>query len=282
MMKLNRWISHFLKFNWSTQLSVGGILLVVILGWTYPFWTDLSIDQTRYDQTLLGPSWEHWFGTDSLGRDLFIRVLHASRVSILIGVLTSVVAVCIGVMLGAIAGYWGGFLDRLMMRSIDVFMSVPQLVLIAILQMFFLEWNPILTLCLIMSLTSWMIVAKTSRNMVLKIKVEPYIESARALGAHPFRILLNHVLRNIYPSAIAIFVLQIPYHILYESFLSFMGIGLKPPQASFGVLINEGWRTMSLYPHLIFIPSLILFLTILSLQQSAKLLKTRDFHFRSE
>ena len=281
-MNTQNWKTLLLRTPRATRISAALLLLLFILGWSYPFWTDLSIDQTRYDQTLLQPSWQHWFGTDSLGRDLFVRVLHASRVSILIGIITSAAAVVIGLIMGSIAGYWGGLMDRILMRSLDVLMSIPQLVLIALLQLFFIDWNPLITLCLIMSLTSWMSVAKTTRNMVFKIKVEPYIESARALGAHPFRILLNHVLRNIYPSAIAILVLQIPYHILYESFLSFMGIGLKPPEASFGVLINEGWRTMSLYPHLIFIPSLVLFLTILCLQESAKLLKSGDLHFRSE
>lgn len=221
---------------------------------------------------LRGPSLQHLFGTDSLGRDLLARVLLGGRISLLIGLVCSILTFVIGFSYGSMAGWFEGIVDRLLMRLCDILMAIPSFILVSVLciavQALVPSDNPqlvaVMGLCIGISATHWMGLARVTRGMVLEIKRKPFIEAAIALGGTRRHILIRHILPNIIGTLLVLLALQIPTNILYESFMSFIGLGVQPPYTSWGILVREGWKTLSSFPHLILFPSLILFLTVWS------------------
>ncbi len=221
---------------------------------------------------LLGPSAQHIFGTDTLGRDLFTRVLVGGRVSLLIGFVCSFLTFVFGFSYGAIAGWFEGLTDKLFMRACDIFMALPSFILVSVIcfsvQVVLPFENPhvvaVLGLCIGISATHWMSLARVTRGMVLEIKRKPFVEAAIALGGTRRHILVRHILPNMISTLLVLIAVQIPTNILYESFMSFIGLGVHPPYTSWGILVREGWKTLSSFPHLILFPSLVLFLTVWS------------------
>ena len=215
---------------------------------------------------LQSPSPSHWMGTDGLGRDLLTRILYGARVSLTVGVGTTLLALIIGTIYGLISGYARPRLDNLFMRIVDVFYSLPDL-LVFILLSLFLGRN-VLGLLISLSLVTWVRFARLSRGEVLKAKESVYVEGARAIGASQGRILLRHILPNIMGPIIVTLTFMIPGMILAESTLSFIGLGINDPYShwgtSWGTLAQDGWRAMRTYPHVIFFPGMAIFLTILS------------------
>lgn len=246
------------------------VLFAMMSGFTFlGFGTGL---EQNVDRILLGPSQDHWFGTDSLGRDVFARVLLGGRVSLLVGLLCSLLAFLFGFSFGAMAGWFEGLTDRILMRLCDLLMAIPSFVLVSILCLSLQLLLPVqdgylkalLSLCLGISATHWMSMARVTRGMVLEIKRKPFIEAAVALGGGRMHIMLRHILPNILGTLMILVAMQIPTNIVYESFMSFVGLGIQPPDTSWGMLVREGWKTLSSFPHLILFPSLILFLTVWS------------------
>lgn len=228
----------------------------------------------QVDRVLLEPSFSHPFGTDSLGRDLLLRTVRGARVSLLVGIFGSLAAVSLGVLLGVTAGWKGGWVDRILMRLTEIFQSVPSFALVAVFTMAFQTqflsdsdqvWGVMFSLILALMLTHWMSVARVTRGLVMQAKVQPFVEAARALGATQGHILRRHVGPQIAAPIAVLLGMQIPSQILYESFMSFIGLGVQAPETSWGLLVQEGWRSLSTYPHLILFPSLVLFLTVWSL-----------------
>jgi oligopeptide transport system permease protein len=246
----------------STAISLAFLLFVSIGAAFAPQLTTRSYEIQSIDEKLQPPSEKFWMGTDSLGRDLYSRVLYGARMSLAVGVLTAFFSLTVGTFIGAWAGFQGGKTDRILMRVVDVFYIFPSL-LIAILLTLFIG-RGFFGILLALSLTSWVTHARLVRNLVIQAKELSYVESARAMGVRGFRIVTHHILPNIVGAMIVSLTFQIPTNIMSESFLSFIGLGLEPPYSSWGTLANEGFRGMKSYPYLILFPGTVLFITLLA------------------
>lgn len=228
--------------------------------------------EQNVDDILRGPTAKHWFGTDTLGRDLFARVLLGGRVSLLVGLLCSLLSFGFGFSFGALAGHFEGWVDRVLMRLCDILMAIPSFILVSILCLSLQLLLPfeeaylrsLVSLVIGISATHWMGMARVTRGMILEIKRKAFIEAAISLGGSQMHILLRHILPNMLGTLMILTAMQIPTNILYESFMSFVGLGIQPPDTSWGILVREGWKTLSSFPHLILFPSMILFLTVWS------------------
>ena len=246
-------------------IVIGSALLILAMGLvaiSAPLLAPYPYDAQDNHHLLQAPSWEHPMGTDRLGRDLMSRLIYGARLSLSIGVLTAVTAMLIGTLYGAISGYVGGWLDNSMMRGVDVVYALPDLLLIILIKIMIEQ--DLLGIFLALSLVSWVTVARIIRGEVLRLRESAYVEAAQALGMSHVRILLRHILPNTMGPLIVTLTFRIPSAIMAESTLSFVGIGIHPPMASWGSLAQEGWSAMKFYPHLILFPSLAIFLAILA------------------
>lgn len=240
------------------------LVFVTLMALCAPWVTKRSFEEQNIGAHLQPPSREYIMGTDSLGRDLYSRIIYGARASMAVGIMTALVSVLFGTLYGAISGYAGGWTDEIMMRIVDIFYIFPSL-LFAILLMV-LVGQGLFGIVLALSFVGWVSIARLTRGQVLQVKEMLHVEAARALGVPDWRILVRHVLPLLWGPVIVALTFQIPTNIMSESFLSFIGLGLQPPSSSWGTLANEGWRGMRSYPHLIFFPGLALFLTMLSFQ----------------
>ncbi len=240
----------------------GVILLLFITAWIGPEIAPYPHDFQDSGALLLPPSARHLLGTDRLGRDLFSRILYGTRISMGVALFASLSALVIGTLYGGVSGLLGGNADNLMMRLVDVFYAIPDILLIILLSE--LVGRGGLGIIVGLSLVSWVTVARLIRGEVLRLKEEAYVEAARALGAARARILLRHILPNTLGVLIVTLTFRIPAAILTESTLSFIGLGLAPPAASWGTLANEGWSALKFHPHLIIFPSLAILITMLA------------------
>jgi oligopeptide transport system permease protein len=207
------------------------------------------------------PSPAHWFGTDELGRDAFARVLWGGRISLLIGFVGTLVSLVIGVTYGAVAGYKGGRTDEAMMRAVDVLYSLPYIFLVILLLVFFSK--SIVMLFVALGLVQWLTMARIVRGQVLSLKTQTFVEAARALGASDLGIIFRHIVPNTLGPVIVYATLTVPAVILQEAFLSFLGLGVQPPAASWGTLVSDGARVLALFPWLVVFPGAALSLTLL-------------------
>jgi len=255
-MKLGRWFKKK-----QTLLCVIYLSTMTLLAAVGPSISPYSYEEQNIAERLESPSWSHWMGTDILGRDLLTRVLVGARYSLAIGIFTAITALCIGTTVGAIAGYQGSWMDSLLMRLVDVLLIFPS-ILMAILVMMLLG-RGFTGIFLALSITSWLSIARLVRGQVLSLKTLTFVEAAKASGASPTVILFKHIVPNLLGPVLVSLTILIPHNIMAESFLSFIGLGLEPPHASWGTLTNEGFRAMMSYPYLILFPGSILFITLL-------------------
>ena len=211
---------------------------------------------------LEAPSAAHIWGTDELGRDVFTRILYGARVSLVVGIVPSVIALLVGVTLGLVAGYFGGWADYLIMRLADVMLSIPSL-LLAMVVMYTLGTST-MTLLIALSLTNWASVARVVRSQTLSLKKTEYVEAAASIGVSKTKIMFRHIMPNCIPSLIVLFTLNIPSAILSESSLSFLGIGVQPPQASWGLIVNQAKQYLFSSPWLCLAPSLAIMVVVLA------------------
>lgn len=195
----------------------------------------------------------HFLGTDNLGRDVLSRTLYGGRISIAVGLLGTVTALLIGIMLGAIAGYSGGWLDTVIMRFVDIMYGLPYMLIVIIL-MAILGRN-IFILFVAIALVSWLSIARVVRGQVISLKSSEFVQAARSMGATPMRIIWKHLLPNTIGIIIVYSSLSIPSFIMNESFLSFLGLGVSAPLASWGSLVSDGVKGMELYPWLLLVPA---------------------------
>ena len=211
---------------------------------------------------LQDPSLTHLLGTDELGRDLFSRMLYGSRLSITIGILPSLISLIIGVIAGLVAGYFGGWIDYVIMRIADVMLSVPSL-LLAMVVMYTLGTSTI-NLFVALTMTGWSSVARVVRSHTLSIKESEYVEAAHSIGVSKWKIMFRHIFPNCIPSLIVLFTLNVPSAILSESSLSFLGIGIKVPFASWGLIVNQGRQFLFTQPWLCLAPCVAIMIIVLA------------------
>jgi oligopeptide transport system permease protein len=248
------------------RLAMAGlclILLISLMAVLTPWLAPYSYSDQYLELGAVPPSAEHWLGTDTLGRDLLTRIMYGSRVSLTVGLLATAVALTIGVVWGTVSGYLGGRIDAVMMRAVDILYALPFTVFIILLMVVF--GRNFVLLFLAIGAVEWLTMARIVRGEVLGIRRQEYIEAAIALGLTKTQIMLRHVLPNIVGVVIVYTTLTIPNVILLESFMSFLGLGVQPPQSSWGLLIASGVETMEEYPWLLIFPAATLSLTLFSL-----------------
>lgn len=223
----------------------------------------------RYPDTLMafppleGPSSEHWFGTDDLGRDLWSRVVHGAGLSLLVGFGSQAIAVTIGLVVGAIAGFSGRYLDATLMRLTDVMLALPAILLALLFLAVFGASTGVVILAI--GLGTWPVIARLVRAQVLQAKALPYVDAARAIGCSSRRVLSTHILRNILGPVIVVAAFGVPQAIFTEAVLSFVGLGPPPPNPSWGRLIADSFEYLRVAPHYVLFPALALSLTLLAL-----------------
>lgn len=273
------------RFLRNKPAVLSGVFLValVTLVIVWPLVTPYSWD-TISDAQLQPPDWRHWFGTDVHGRDLMTRVFYGARVSLLVGAVGAGVAFVIGITWGAVAGYVGGRLDGFMMRAVDVLYSLPSIIFVIVLLTTFrtgmTKWlsdlagqkagamTQMLLLFAGLGAVSWLTMARIVRGQVLTLRQRAFVDASRALGASHARILRHHILPNVWGIVIVYLTLTVPSVILYESFLSYLGLGIQPPMASWGSLVAEGAgqiNPIQIYWWLVVFPATTLVLTLLAL-----------------
>jgi oligopeptide transport system permease protein len=233
-------------------------LLVIIGPWLSPY----AYDQTDWGMISVAPDLAsgHVFGTDSLGRDLFVRTLQGGRISLLVGVVATLVSLGIGVAWGATAGYVGGRVDHVMMRIVDILYAMPFMFFV-ILLMVFLGRN-ILLIFVAIGAINWLDMARIVRGQTLSLKKMEFVEAAEAMGVGAFDIIRRHIVPNLLGVVVVYVTLTIPQVILVESFLSFLGLGVQEPMTSWGALVNEGAQEMESAPWMLIIPALFLATTL--------------------
>ena len=235
------------------------VLAAVVAPWVAPF----PFDKTDLRYGAKPPSRLHVLGTDELGRDLFTRILYGARISFAVGILATLVSLTIGVTYGCVAGYAGGRLDHLMMRIVDILYGLPFMFFVIILMVIF--GRNILNLFVALGAVQWLTMSRIVRGQVLSLKAREFVLSAQAVGASPLRLLVRHVLPNAVGPIVVYATLTVPAVMLEEAFLSFLGLGVQPPMASWGSLASEGAAAMETYPWMILFPGISLTVTLLSL-----------------
>lgn len=261
-----------LKKNRVALISGAIILIICAISLLAPWLSPYPFDEQYLDQVLKAPDLKHWLGTDSLGRDMLSRLIYGARISMAVGVITAFISLIIGTIYGAISGWFGGRVDSMMMRFVDIMNSIPSLVLLILVKLVFdsvniidnPELKALVGMLLALSLVSWVELARVVRGQVLQVKQMAYVEAARSMGASSYRMIVQHILPNIAGPVIVLLTFQIPSNILSESFLSFLGLGLQPPFSSWGVLANDGWRSIKSYPHLMISPGIAIFVAMLA------------------
>ena len=261
---LTYWADVWRRFR-SNKMAILGLILLILVVCLLFAGPMLSGKDYQFIDTAVknqGPSSEYWFGTDDMGRDLFTRVCVGGRVSIYIGLACTCVMFVVGSLVGALAGLKGGWVDDLIMRFCELIGNLPYLIIVVILSM--VMGRSMFSLVFAMSLTSWVGTTRMVRGQILQIREMDYVQAAKALGADTKRIILKHLLPNTLGIIMVDVTMSVPGFIFSESFLSYIGLGIRPPETSWGALASAGQQQLMFYPHQLFFPCLLIVITILS------------------
>jgi oligopeptide transport system permease protein len=251
-----------LKHNRAAMVSawiIAAMALLVIVG---PWLSRYTFDFTDFANTSIAPSWStgHFFGTDTLGRDLFVRTLFGGRISLTVGIVATAVSLAMGVTYGAVAGYFGGRVDALMMRIVDILYAMPFMFFVILLMVFF--GRNIVLIFVAIGAINWLDMARIVRGQTLTLKQREFVEAAQAQGVSAAAIIRRHIVPNLL-GVVAVYVtLTIPQVILVESFLSFLGLGVQEPMTSWGALVNEGSKELETSPWMLIFPAAFLATTL--------------------
>ena len=222
-----------------------------------------ELDEIDWDNISVPPSATHWFGTDANGRDLFVRTLQGGQVSLVVGLLATAVSFVIGITYGATAGFYGGKADALMMRFVDVLYALPFMFFVILLTVYF--GRSIWLIFIAIGAVEWLTMARIVRGQTLSIKQQDYVSAAKVNGVSDFAIIRRHIIPNVLGTVIVYATLTVPQVILFESFLSFLGLGVQEPMTSWGVLIAEGAAQMESAPWMLLFPAGFLATTLFCL-----------------
>ncbi len=247
------------------KMAMLGLILVSLL-FLVAFFIPLISPHDPYrvalDEQFLPPSSTYWLGTDNFGRDLLTRILYGARISLLVGIVPSFISLMIGAIMGIISGYYGGRIDFIIMRLADTMIAFPSL-LLAMVVMYTLGAN-LFNIFIALSLVGWAGVARVVRSQTLALKEKEFIEAARAVGTTRAKIMVRHIFPNIVPTLIVLFSLSIPEAIMWESSLSFLGVGVQPPEASWGLLVAKGKEYLFASPLVAIMPGVAILITVLA------------------
>jgi len=250
------------KRNRLAMVGLGIVIILVVTAIFAPLIAPHSITDRDSSAFRQGPSTDHWFGTDTIGRDVFSRIVFGARVSLKIGIAATSIALTIGLLLGAVSGFFGGLIETLIMRITDVFLAIPYIVLaVAIASVLGRSEN---TVILVLGLTGWLGICRIVRSSFLSLKQLEYVEAARALGYSRARIMFRHILPNALQPIIVYGTIAIGTVILSEAALSFLGVGPTDPTPAWGLMVSEGKSLLSVAPHLLFFPGMAVFITVLA------------------
>jgi oligopeptide transport system permease protein len=246
-----------LRRNRIAVVAGGLILLVLVLAVGGPWLTAYTPTEQVLERQYTSPSLSgFWFGTDEFGRSMFDRVWIGTRISLYIAALVTVLDIGVGMTYGAVSGYYGGRVDNIMQRIVEILVGIPILV-VAVLTMLVLEPG-ILSLSIAIGLTGWTSSARLIRGQVLGLKEQEFFLASRSLGAGTFRLITKHLLPNVFYIVIITLMYTVPTAVFFEAILSFIGLGIQPPNASLGALINDGADQMKEFPHLLIFPAIVL------------------------
>lgn len=233
------------------------VLLFAIIG---PYASSHTYYKTQLENKNQAPSHDHWFGTDDLGRDVFVRTSYGARISLFVGITAAVIDVIIGIMWGSIAAFSGGWIDEIMMRIADVLYGLPYLLIVIMLMV--VLGSGLIPIIVAMTVIGWITMARIVRAQILKLKEREFVQAAVSLGASSSRILFTDLLPNTLGPIIVTMTLTIPSAIFTEAFLSFLGLGVQAPIASWGTMANEGLPALQYYPWRLFFPAIFISITI--------------------
>lgn len=257
-----------LKRNKAAMASLMLLVLLVVVAIIGPFMNDFRYSDQNYSELNLKPfsaaalENNHFFGTDDLGRDIWQRIWVGTKISLFIGVMAALLDLIIGVLYGAIAGYKGGKTDTIMMRIIEVVVGIPQLILVILLVL--ILGGSLWTIILAMAISGWMGMARLTRGQILQLKEQEFVMAATTLGADTKRMILKHLIPNALGPILVTVTFTIPSAIFTEATLSFIGVGLEPPLASLGSLVNDGYKMLRTYSWNLWFPAAVISIIILA------------------
>jgi peptide/nickel transport system permease protein len=269
---VKKFILNFKK-NLLLSLGISLLLLLVVTIVIGPYIYKVPFDRINISEANLQPSWNHLFGTNDLGQDQLARILIGGRISLSVAVAAMIVAISLGTLIGAIAGFYGGIIDLILMRVVDLFLALPQLPLLLLIVYLFRdqvkaiagpETGIFILIVIVIGSLNWMSVARLVRADFLKLKQMEFIQAAKALGADAQTIIWRHILPNVIGIILVAATLSMGNAIIIESTLSFLGLGFPPDLPTWGRMLFEGQNYITSYPHLVLFPGLAIFLTVFS------------------
>ena len=253
-----------LKKNRSAIVGLIIIVLYAVLAIFAPMFSKYTFSEMDIEAIHSLPSAAHWLGCDSTGRDQWVRIWMGARVSLSLGLISALVNMCVGAVIGGLCGYYGGKLDMIVMRIVDILYGIPSLI-ITILVMMVIGQGGVMPLIIALCIVGWIGTCRFVRGEVYRLKEQDFVMAAKVLGVPDFPIIIRHIIPNIMGMLITNLCMAIPGAIFQEAFLSYIGLGIKPPNCSWGILAKEGIQYLRTYPHEVIIPAFFICTTMLAL-----------------
>lgn len=259
------------KHNRQAMFAAIYLTVVVLISLLVVLVPGLDPDAIDVTNQLQPPSLQHWFGTDNMGRDYFARVLYGGRISLVVGVLAMLTCILFGVIVGTVSGYFGGLVDSILMRIVDVFQSIPWIIMVTVVGIIFKKG--LFSIIFVIGLFSWMPIARLVRSEVLSSKEREYVQYAKFIGVRSFTVTLQHVLPSVFPTIITAATAAIANAIMTESSLSFLGLGIQQPMSSWGSLLQQAQQYLQMAPYMAILPGILIILTVYSFNKLGDVLR---------